>query len=150
MEIAYDGWPSIVARVSGAGIPAVTILPGRTIAVDGRRVPTVYGTGSRWDPRRRARTSAVEAGGHRYELRPTGLCHARLTRDAAPVAAARGTLRAYLPFRSFRGVDARLTWEPGATPLDVALGQAMVLAFGAGAPGALAWIITLWLDCVSF
>jgi len=138
-----------MAVVDGPGLPTVTVLPGRTIAVDGRRVPTVHGTGSGWDPRRAARTCAVEAGGHRYELRPTSLFRARVTRDDAVVALVRGTLGAYSPVRSFAGIDARLTWVPDVTPLDVALAQAMVVAFGPGAPGALARIGLFWLEWFS-
>lgn len=143
MRISRAGWPAAVVRVDGPGIPAVTVA-GATIGVDGRRAPTT--TGSGWDPRRKSYTRAVEIGGHRYELRPTGLFHARFTRDAVPVARARGTLLAYNPFRSLPGIDARLTWTPEAAPLDVALGQAMAIAFGAGSPGLLTWLFFFWLD----
>lgn len=146
MRISQDAWPSVAARVDGPAIPTVTVVPGRGIAVDGQWMPTANRTGSRWDPRRKARTRAVEAGGHRYELRPTGLCHARLTRDAMLIAEACDTLLAYFSFRAHRGIDARLTWMPGATPLDAALGQAMVLVFGAGAPGLLTAIAGFWLE----
>lgn len=149
IRVRHDSMPSVLAVLDGPGIPTVTVLIGGTITVDGRKAVTDPGIGSPWDPRRSARTSTVKTGTHRYELRPTGLRRARLRRDSTPIARARGTLRAYNPFRSWPGIDATLTWTPDATPQDVAIGQAMVLALGAGAPGALIRIATFWLDWFS-
>ncbi|MFF5018624.1 hypothetical protein [Streptomyces sp. NPDC001165] len=84
-------------------------------------------------------------GERTYELRPTSLRRARLLRNGTPIAEARGTLRSYASLRDIPGIDARLTWSHGLDPTDVAIGQAMVVAFGAGAPGALATFISSWL-----
>lgn len=127
-------------------MPAVTVLPSRGLSVNGERVPTEQGVGRWWDPRRKARTCTVRVGDRGYELRPTGLFRARLLRDGTPIAGAYGGLRSYSPVRTHPGIDARLNWSPGVDPTDVAVGQAMVIAFGAGAPGALARVLLFWLE----
>ncbi|WP_280692761.1 hypothetical protein [Kitasatospora sp. GAS204B] len=152
IRISHDSWPSVIALVQGEGMPAVTVLPDRdhgAMSVDGRRVTTSRRTDRRWDPRRAARTRNALVGGRGYELRPTGLCRARLLRDGTPIAEARGTLLSYSPFQQIPGIDARLTWSHGVDPTDVAIGQAMVVAFGAGAPGALTTLAFCWLDWIN-
>ncbi|GAB3976107.1 hypothetical protein GCM10029978_062080 [Actinoallomurus acanthiterrae] len=149
LRISHDRWPSVLALVDGPGIPAVTVLPGRGMSMNGQRMPARQGTRRGWDPRRKARTCTVLAGDRGYELRPTGLLRARLLRDGAPIATVRGRLADYSPFRNIPGIDARLSWSDGVDPTDVAIGQAMVVAFGAGAPGALARLVFFWLDWIS-
>ncbi|MFB9832733.1 hypothetical protein [Actinoallomurus acaciae] len=146
VRISRDRRPSVLAHVEGPGIPAVTVLPGRDLSVNGERAPTGRDVGRWWDPRRKARTCTARVGDRGYELRPTGLFRARLLRDGTPIATAHGGLRSYSPVRSHPGIDARLDWSSGADPTDVAVGQAMVIAFGAGAPGALTRVLLFWLD----
>ncbi|MQS15591.1 hypothetical protein F7Q99_25795 [Streptomyces kaniharaensis] len=150
IRIDYDRWPSVVARVHGAGIPAVTMLPGRDhgrLTINGFQVPTNRAS-TGWDPRRKARTRTALVGDRGYELRPTALCRAELRRNGQVIAQARGSLRSYSPFRTIPGLDARVTWSHGVDATDVAVGQAMVVAFGAGAPGALQSIFLFWADAV--
>ncbi|MER6026283.1 hypothetical protein [Streptomyces sp. NPDC001851] len=152
IRISYDRWPSVVALVQGPGMPPVTVRPDREhgwIKVDGRVIPTRRGSDGRWALRRRTRTRTAVVGERTYELLPTGLCRARLVRNGTPIAEAHGTLSAYGLFRTIPGIDARLTWSHGLDPYDVAIGQALVVAFGAGAPGALATIASFWLDIIS-
>jgi hypothetical protein len=146
VRISHDRWPSVIVHVEGPGMPAVTVLPGRGLSVDGRRVPARQGVGSGWDLRRKARACTARVGDRDYLLRPTGLFRARLLRDGTPIAGVRGGLRSYSPVRTLPGIDARLDWAPGVDPTDVAVGQAMVVAFGAGAPGALARLFLFWLE----
>lgn len=151
IRISYDRWPAVIALVQGPGMPPVTVRPGREhghIKVDGQVVPTRRGSDSRWALRRRTRTRTAVVGARTYELRPTSLCRARLLRNGTPIAEAHGTLGAYGPLRSIPGIDARLTWSHGLDPHDVAIGQAMVVAFGAGAPGALTSLVSFWLDVI--
>ncbi|MEU6509992.1 hypothetical protein [Streptomyces sp. NPDC046942] len=151
IRISYDRWPAVIALVQGPGMPPVTVRPGREhgwIKVDGQVIPTRRGSDSRWALRRRTRTRTAVVGERTYELRPTGLCRARILRDGMPIAEAHGTLGAYGPLRGIPGIDARLTWSHGLGRYDVAIGQAMVVAFGAGAPGALATIASFWLDII--
>ena len=148
IRISHDRWPSVIALVQGPGMPTVTVLPDRDLggmSVDGRRVPLKRGSRG-WDPRRMARTRSALVGDRGYELRPTGLRRGQLLRDGRLIADTHGTLVSYSPFREIPGIDARLTWYPSADPTDVAIGQAMVVAFGAGAPGALASLTLFWLD----
>ncbi|WP_280664392.1 MULTISPECIES: hypothetical protein [unclassified Kitasatospora] len=153
IRISHDSWPSVIALVQGEGMPAVTVRPGRDngggMSVNGRRVTTSHRTGRRWDPRRAARTRTALVGDRGYELRPTGVCRSQILRNGTPVAEARGTLLSYSPFHEIPGIDARLTWSPGVDPTDVAIGQAMVVAFGAGAPGALTTLAFFWLDFIN-
>ncbi|WP_406202941.1 hypothetical protein OH807_25560 [Kitasatospora sp. NBC_01560] len=148
IQIDYDRWPSVVARLHGAGIPGVTLVPDRdhgAMTVNGHHVPTGRKS-SGWDPRRASRTRTALVGDRSYELRPTALRRAELWRNGVLLARARGTLRAWAPGRSIPGLDARVTWSQGVDPTDVAIGQAMVTGFGAGAPGALLRIPLFWLD----
>jgi hypothetical protein len=149
LRISHDRWPSVVALVDGPGIPAVTVLPGRGMSVNGQRMPARQGTRRGWDPRRKARVCTVLAGDRGYELRRTGLLRARLLRGGVLIATARGRLAGYSPLRNIPGIDARLSWSDGVDPTDVAIGQAMVVAFGAGAPGALARLVFFWLEWIS-
>ncbi|MFI6844777.1 hypothetical protein OG535_24655 [Kitasatospora sp. NBC_00085] len=149
IQINYDRWPSVVARVHGVGIPAVTVVPDRdhgSMNVNGHHVPTNRNSRGGWDPRRRSRTRTALLGDRSYELRPTALRRAELRRNGVLIAHARGTLRSYSPGRSIPGLDARVTWSQGVDPTDVAIGQAMVFGFGAGAPGALLGILLFWVD----
>ncbi|MGW2250161.1 hypothetical protein ACWCXH_08170 [Kitasatospora sp. NPDC001660] len=151
VQISHDRWPSVIARVSGAGIPAVTALPDRDrggLTINGQHVPTALGTRG-WDPRRKARTRTALVGARGYELRPTALCRAELRRDGVVIGRAQGTFRSYSPFRGIPGIDAVVTWSPGVDPTDVAIGQAMVVAFGAGAPGAIQRCLMFWLDWIN-
>ncbi|WP_225102542.1 hypothetical protein [Streptomyces sp. CoH27] len=108
-------------------------------------IPTRRGNDGPWALRRRTRTRTALVGGRTYELRPTGLCRARLLRNSTPIAEARGTLRSYVSLRDIPGIDARLTWSHGLEPTDVAIGHAMVFTLGAGAPGVLATLASSWL-----
>ncbi|WP_280725939.1 hypothetical protein [Kitasatospora sp. MAA4] len=151
VRISHDGWPSVIALVQGPGMPNVTVRPGRDdggLSINRQTVSTDRSAARRWDPRRSARTRTARVGDRGYELRPTGLRRARLLRDGTPIAEARGTLRSYSPFRDIPGSDARLSWTPGVDPTDVAMGQALVVAFGAGAPGALTALTFFWLDWI--
>ncbi|MFI2202739.1 hypothetical protein ACH47Z_18545 [Streptomyces sp. NPDC020192] len=152
IRISFNRGPAVIALVQGPGMPPVTVVPGRDhgqIKVDGQVIPTRRGNGKRWALRRRSHTRTAVVGERTYELRPTGLCRARLLRNGAPIAEAHGTLSAYLSLRGIPGIDAQLTWSHGLDPTDVAIGQAMVFAFGAGAPGALATIVSSLLDIFS-
>ena len=149
IRISHDRWPSVIAFVDGPGIPAVTVQPRHGLNINGQRLHTRQGTGNGWDPRRNARTCTVVVGDRRYELRPTGLLRARLLRDGMLIAKARRSVRSYSPFRGIPGVDAQLTWSPGVDPTDVAIGQALVVAYGGGAPGALARLAFFWLEWFS-
>ncbi|MER6068123.1 hypothetical protein ABT187_04535 [Streptomyces sp. NPDC001817] len=149
IRISYDRWPSVIALVQGPGMPPITVRPDREhgwIKVDGQVVPTRRGSDSRWALRRRTRTRTAVVGERTYELQPTSLCRARLLRNGTPIAEAHGALSSYGLFRTIPGIDARLIWSPGLDPYDVAIGQAMVVAFGAGAPGALASLVAFGFD----
>ncbi|MFD7902738.1 hypothetical protein ACFV4F_42045 [Kitasatospora sp. NPDC059722] len=151
LQISHDRWPSVIVRLTGAGIPTVTAVPDRehgALSVNGHHVPTVRGSRG-WDPRRKARTRTALVGARGYELRPTGLCRAELRRDGAVIGRASSGLGAYSPFRSIPGIDAKIAWSPGVDPTDVAVGQAMVVTFGAGAPGAFQRCFMFWLDWVN-
>ncbi|MFJ9866804.1 hypothetical protein [Streptomyces sp. NPDC101165] len=153
IRISYNRGPAAIALVQGPGMPPVMVLPDREhgqIKVDGQVIPTRRGNGSRWALRRRSRTRTAVMDERTYELRPTSLRRARLLRNGTPIAEAQGTLRSYASLRDIPGIDARLTWSHGLDPTDVAIGQAMVFAFGAGAPGALASLLSFWLDLISF
>ncbi|MGW2814084.1 hypothetical protein [Streptomyces sp. NPDC001415] len=148
IRISYNPGPAVVALIQGPGMPPVTVVPGRDhgqIKLNGHVIPTRRRNTNRWALRRRSRTRTAVVGGRTYELRPVSLRQARLLRNGTLVAEARGTLRSYASLRDIPGIDARLTWSHGLDPTDVAIGQAMVVAFGAGAPGALASIVSFWL-----
>ncbi|MFJ8625426.1 hypothetical protein ACIRD3_21615 [Kitasatospora sp. NPDC093550] len=140
IRIDYDRWPSVVARVHGAGTPVVTVVPDRehgAMNVNGHSVPTGKG---------RSRTRTALVGDRGYELRATGLRKAELWRGGTLIAHAHGSFRAYAPGRTIPGLDARVTWSQGVDPTDVAIGQAMVVGFGAGAPGGLLRFLMFWID----
>ncbi|MET8625985.1 hypothetical protein ABZW30_19895 [Kitasatospora sp. NPDC004669] len=148
IQINYDRWPSVIARVHGTGIPAVTVVPDRdhgAMNINGQNVPTRRNS-SGWDPRRKSRTRTALVADRSYELRPTALRRAELRRNGVLIAHAHGTLRSYSPGRTIPGLDARVTWSQGVDPTDVAIGQAMVVGFGAGAPGALLRSLLFWAD----
>ncbi|OLZ65387.1 hypothetical protein AV521_32450 [Streptomyces sp. IMTB 2501] len=152
IRISYDRWPSVIALVQGPGMPRVQVRPDRVhgrIKVDGQMILTRRGNDSRWALRRRTRTRTAMVGERTYELRPTSLRRARLLRNGTPIAEAHGTLRSYVSLRGIPGIDARLNWSQGLDPYDVAIGQAMVVAFGAGAPGALTSLVSFSLDLIS-
>ena len=148
LRISHDRWPSVVAVIDGQHLPTIKVLPDRDLggmSVNGRPVPLKRG-GRAWSMRRATRTRTALVGDRGYELRPTGLRSADLLRDGTHIADAHGTLISYSPFREIPGLDAHLRWQPGVDPTDVAVGQAMVVAFGAGAPGALTNLAFFWLD----
>ncbi|MEU1629372.1 hypothetical protein ABZ746_29465 [Streptomyces sp. NPDC020096] len=152
VHIRHDRRPAIVVQVQGAGMPTVRVtVPGRehgAMTVNGQRVP--LSSPGRWRLRRKSRTRHATVGNRGYELRPTGLRTSRLLRDGVPVADVLGTLAAHSPLRDLPGSDARLVWHGGIDPTDVAVGQAMVIGFGAGAPGALLGPVRALLDvCVT-
>ncbi|GGU93046.1 hypothetical protein GCM10010260_29830 [Streptomyces filipinensis] len=152
IRISYNSGLTVIALVQGPGMPPVTVVPGRdrgTLSINQQVIPTRRGDDSRWALRRRTRTRTALVGDRSYELRPIGLCRARLLRNGTPIAEARGTLRSYACLRDIPGIDARLTWSHGLDPTDVAIGQAMVFAFGAGAPGALGSIVSFCLDVIT-
>ncbi|MEU4115902.1 hypothetical protein AB0F71_15580 [Kitasatospora sp. NPDC028055] len=143
IQISHDRWPSVVARVQGAGIPAVTVVPDRdhgAMNMGGHNIPT---------SRARNRTRTAVVGDRTYELRPRGLRRAELRRNGTLIAHAHGTFRSYAPGRTIPGLDAKVTWSQGIDPTDVAVGQAMVLGFGAGAPGIILRTIFFWYDNLS-
>ncbi|MER5549848.1 hypothetical protein [Streptomyces sp. NPDC002589] len=149
IRISFNpGLLTVIALVQGPGMPPVTVVPGRdigAISINRQVIPTRRGSDGSWALRRRTRTRTALMGDRSYELRPTGLRRARLLRNGTPIAEARGTLRSYVSLRDIPGLDARLTWSHGVDPTDVAIGHAMVFAFGAGAPGALVSLASIWL-----
>ncbi|WP_031068791.1 hypothetical protein [Streptomyces sp. NRRL WC-3742] len=150
IQIDYDPWPSVVARIHGPGIPAVIAVPDRRhgrINFGGHSVPTSQNR-SRWNPRRKSRAWTAVVGERTYELRPTTLRRAEVRRNGTVIARASSTLRSYSPGSTIPGRHARLTWSQGLDPTDVAIAQALVLTFGAGAPGALLRIFFFWYDNV--
>lgn len=149
IRISYSNWPGVIVAVQSPQMPPVTVVPDRDIgalAINKQVIPCRSADRSSWFPRRKARTRTALMGDRSYELRPTGLRRAQLRRNGELLAEARGTWRSYNPFRSIPGLDARLTWAAWADPTDVAIGQSMVVAYGAGAPGAIAGILGSLLD----
>ncbi len=147
IQISHDRWPSVVARVHGTGMPTVTVVPNRdhgAMNVNGQNIPMSSGGG--WGARRKSRTRTARVGDRTYELKPTSMRKAELRRNGVLIANAHGTLRSYAPGRGIPGLDARVKWTQAIDPTDVAIGQAMVLAFGAGAPGALSRTLLFWID----
>ncbi|WP_030247005.1 hypothetical protein [Streptomyces sp. NRRL S-350] len=143
IRISHDRWPSVIAHVQGAGMPTVTVVPDRdhgAMNINGHPVPT---------SRARNRTRTAVVGDRTYELRPTSLRRAELRRNGTLIAHARGTFRSYGPGNGIPGLDARVNWSQGIDPTDVAVGQGMVLAFGAGAPGAFLRTVFFWVDNLS-
>ncbi|MER7580462.1 hypothetical protein [Kitasatospora sp. NPDC097691] len=139
IQVSHDRWPSVVARVQGAGMPTVTVVPDRdhgAMNVNGQNVPI----------RRKSRTRTAVLGDRTYELRATSLRRAELRRNGVRIADARGSYRAYAPGSTIPGLDARIDWSQGIDPTDVAVAQSMVLAFGAGAPGAVLRTVFFWVD----
>jgi hypothetical protein len=137
VQIDLDG-PAGTLRVSGHGLPTVELVraPGTrpdahtpigtrkaallVLTVDGE--PAVIRP-ARGRLLRRSYRVGVRTGGARYRLVPHGYDESRFTRDGRRI----GTL---LSSGDGRVVD---TWEPGATPRDIALGTALAAAFGTGA-----------------
>ncbi|SOB82162.1 hypothetical protein SAMN06272789_2318 [Streptomyces sp. 1331.2] len=140
IQVSHDRWPSVVAHVQGAGMPTVTVVPNRdygAMNINGQNIPV---------SRSRNRTRTAVVGDRSYELRPTSLRRAELRRNGVLIANASGTLRSYAPGRGIPGMDAQVKWTQAIDPTDVAVGQAMVLAFGAGAPGFVLRTIFFWVD----
>ncbi|MFF4813425.1 hypothetical protein ACFY2K_02460 [Kitasatospora sp. NPDC001309] len=120
-------------------MPTVTVVPDRdhgAINVNGHNVPTT----------RKSRTRTAVLGDRTYELRATSLRKAELRRNGAVIAHAQGSFRSYAPGSSIPGLHAEVTWSQAIDPTDVAVGQAMVLAFGAGAPGIVLRTVFFWTD----
>lgn len=152
IQITFDGWPHVIGRVQGAGIPTATVVPNRdygAINLNGQPVPTGRKSHSWWDPRRKSRTRTAQVADRTYELRPTALCKAELRRNGVVIAHAQSSLRAYFPGRTIPGLDATIRWSGGVDPTDVAIGQAMAVTFGVGSPGALQRIVFFWADNLS-
>ncbi|AUY49889.1 hypothetical protein [Streptomyces sp. CB01881] len=140
MQISHDRRPSVVARVQGAGMPTVTVVPDRdhgAMNINGHNIPT---------SRTRNRTRTAVVGDRSYELRPLSLRRAELRRNGTLIAHARGSFRSYAPGSTIPGLDAGITWSQGIDPTDVAIGQAMILGFGAGAPGVILRTVFFWVD----
>ncbi|MEX0169788.1 hypothetical protein [Streptomyces sp. LMG1-1-1.1] len=136
-QIDLDG-PAGTLRVSGYGLPVVELVraPGSppdahtpigtrragllALTVDGEPAALRPARGRllRWSYRVDVRTDGVH-----YRLVPCGHDYSRLTRDGRKV----GEL---LCSGNGRVID---TWEPGATPRDIAVGTALAAAFGTGA-----------------
>lgn len=149
IRISYGGWPQVIVAVQSPQMPPVTVLPDRDVgalSIDRQVIPCTTARRSNWNPRRGARTRTAVVGDRAYELRPTGVRRAQLRRNGELLAEARGTWSAYGPLRTIPGLDARLSWAGWADATDVAIGQSMVLAFGAGAPGMLASFVGFCLD----
>ncbi|MGW0122250.1 hypothetical protein [Streptomyces sp. NPDC003327] len=136
-RIDLDG-PAGTLRVSGHGLPTVELVrtpgtaPDAHTPIGTRRAAllalTVDGAPAglrtaRGRLLRRSYRVDVRTGGERYRLMPCDHDRSRLTRGRRPV----GELQSS---GDGRVVD---TWEPGATPLDVAVGTALAAAFGTGA-----------------
>ncbi|MFD5465501.1 hypothetical protein ACFWIQ_22110 [Kitasatospora sp. NPDC127059] len=120
-------------------MPTVTVVPDRdygAMNINGQSVPTT----------RKSRTRTAVLGDRTYELKATSLRRAELRRNGQLIAHAHGTYRSYAPGKSIPGLDARVTWSHGIDPTDVAVGQAMVVGFGAGAPGAVLRTVFFWVD----
>ncbi|WP_188303250.1 hypothetical protein [Streptomyces sp. CBMA123] len=123
-------------------MPTVTVVPDRdhgAMNIGGHNVPMS----------RKSRTRTAVVGDRTYELRSTSLRRAELRRNGVLIAHARGTYRSYAPGRSIPGLDAKVTWSHGIDPTDVAVGQSMVIGFGAGAPGVVLRTIFFWYDNLS-
>ncbi|MEU2712088.1 hypothetical protein [Streptomyces sp. NPDC007205] len=152
VRISYSDGPGAIVAVQVPHTPIVTVIPDRqigTMSMDERVIPCTTPRRSRWDPRRTARTRTALVGDRAYELRPTGLRRAQLRRNGELIAEACGTLAAYSPFRTIPGLDAGLAWSGRVDTTDVAIGQSMVIAYGAGAPGGIASFLAIWLDWLS-
>ncbi|MEU2116807.1 hypothetical protein ABZ567_14415 [Streptomyces sp. NPDC016459] len=137
VQIDLDA-PAGTLRVSGYGLPTVELVraagtrPDAHTPIGTRRAAllalTVDGEPATVRPARgrllrRSYRVDVRTGGTRYRLIPCGYTESRLTRGRRRI----GTL---LSTGDGRVVD---TWEPGATPRDIALGTALAAAFGTGA-----------------
>ncbi|MFI1974485.1 MULTISPECIES: hypothetical protein [Streptomyces] len=137
VQIDLDG-PAGTLRVSGHGLPAVELVrapgsrPDTHTPIGTRRAEllalTVDGEPAVIRPARgrllrRSYRVDVRTDGVRYRLVPSGHDHSRFTRDGHRV----GEL---LCSGDGRVID---TWEPGATPRDIAVGTALAAAFGTGA-----------------
>ncbi|MCD9874745.1 hypothetical protein [Streptomyces guryensis] len=149
IRITYSNWPGVIVAVQSPQMPPVMVLPDRDVgamSINKQVIPCRSADRGGWYPRRKARTRTALVGDRAYELMPTGLRRAQLRRNGELLAEACGTWRSYNPFRSVPGLDARLTWAGWADPTDVAIGQSMVIAYGAGAPGAIAGILGSLLD----
>ncbi|MFF4170285.1 hypothetical protein [Streptomyces sp. NPDC001744] len=132
-----DG-PAGTLRVSGHGMPTVELVraPGTrpdahtpigtrsaallTLTVDGEPAAIRPARGRLL---RRSYRVDVRTGGVRHRLVPCGHQDSRFLRNGRRT----GTLTSS---GDGRVIDA---WEPGATPLDIALGTALAAAFGTGA-----------------
>lgn len=137
VQIDLDG-PAGTLRVSGHGLPTVELVRAPGTAPDAhtpigtRRAAlltlTVDGQPATLRPARgrllrRSYRVDVRTGGARYRLVPRSYKESRLTRNGRRV----GELQSS---GDGRVID---TWEPGATPRDIAVGNALAAAFGTGA-----------------
>ncbi|MBP2052747.1 hypothetical protein J2Z21_005734 [Streptomyces griseochromogenes] len=146
IRISYSNWPGVIVAVQSPQMPIVTVLPDRDIgamAINKQAIPCEKADRNGWNPSRKAQTRTALVGDRAYELRPTGLRRAQLSRNGEILANAWGSWLAYSPFRAFPGLGARLSWAGWADATDVAIGQSMVVAYGAGAPGAIAAFLGL-------
>ncbi|MEV5878975.1 hypothetical protein AB0L75_33095 [Streptomyces sp. NPDC052101] len=149
IRISYSNWPGVIVAVQSPQMPTVTVVPDRDIgamSIDKQVIPCETAGRGGWNLRRKARTRTALVGDRAYELRPTGLRRAQLRRGGELLAEARGNWLSYSPFRAFPGLDARMTWAGWADATDVAIGQSMVVAYGAGAPGAITSLLGDWLS----
>ncbi|MFF1507227.1 hypothetical protein [Streptomyces sp. NPDC058326] len=137
VQIDLDG-PAGTLRVSGHELPTVELVraPGTrpdahtpigtrkaallALTVDGEPAGLKAARGRLL---RRSYRVDVRTGGARYRLVPCDHDQSRLTRNGRRI----GIL---LCSGDGRVID---TWEPGATPLDIALGNTLAAAFGTGA-----------------
>lgn len=137
VQIDLDG-PAGTLRVSGHGLPAVELVrapetpPDAHTPIGTRKAAllslTVDGEPARIRPARgrllrHSYRVDVRTDGVRYRLVPCGYDYSRFTRDGRRV----GEL---LCSGNGKVID---TWEPGATPRDIAVGTALAAAFGTGA-----------------
>ncbi|MER6736329.1 hypothetical protein [Streptomyces puniciscabiei] len=144
IRISYDNWPAAIVAVQAPRMPPVMVRPDReygSMSIGKQVIPCEKPDRSGWDVRRRVRTRTALVANRAYELRPTGLRRAQLRRDGELLAEARGSWLDHSPFRGIPGLGARLSWAGWADATDVAIGQSMVVAYGAGAPGAIATVL---------
>lgn len=138
IRVLHDSWPSVILQVDGPGLPTVRVPPDRdakTVFVNGQRHPLQQPRP--FALRRRSRRYSTTVDGRVYVFAPRSFRSSQLLRDGIAVAEVRGTLAVYSPFHHLPGLDARITWCGAPDPLDVALGQALVIVFGAGSGGFL-------------
>jgi hypothetical protein len=151
VRILHDRWPSVILHVDGPGMPPVRLVPdtdATSMLVGDIRAPLRHP--SRWALRRRSRTHTATVGNRRYDLKPVGVLRSHLLRDHAVVAEVHGTAVArYSPLSSLPGLKAKIRWRPGCDPTDITVGHALIVSFGAGAPGVLLYPLWVGLQILS-